>query len=120
MLQLLLVSLALTVADKPTISLEDSCRAARAIAVVEPSANLGEYRLIEVLFASPGHDLKKDAVIAVDLKGMVYDKGQAYILFLDNAEKGKGFRAVMQRRTEDAKATRERVMEVLRNSGKVK
>jgi len=98
---------------KPTVPLEESCRKAAAVVVVESAANVGTYRVREVMYDGTGAGLQKDAVIAVDLGGMVYEKGRAYILFLESATEAMHFRAVPQMRTEDGREMRERVRKLI-------
>ena len=98
---------------KPTVPLEESCRRAAAVLVVEPAADPGTYRVREVLHDGTAAGLRKDAILAIDLGGMVYEKGRAYILFLEPAAEAKRFRAVPQMRTEDGGETRERVRKLL-------
>src|SRR5689334_6604760 len=80
---LLVMALVSLAAGKPQVSLEESCRAARAIVVVETTAQAGVYHVHQVLYAGEAEGLKADADVAVDLKGMVYDKGAKYILFME-------------------------------------
>lgn len=108
----LLAMIAVFAADKPTVSLEESCRQAAAVVVVE-TTNDGKYRIIEILHDHSGRQLNKAAVIDVDLRGMVYDKGRAYILFLKTTADSKSYYAAPQMRTEDGKDVRERVRKIL-------
>jgi hypothetical protein len=64
------------------------------------------------------HDLirtsfKKDAVIAVNLRGVTYEKGRAYILFLKPPTNEKPNEAASQMKTKDGKQVRARVQKLL-------
>jgi hypothetical protein len=107
-------------AGKPTVSLEESCRKAQLIVVVEPAAEAAILRVLDVLYDGTGQGPKEDAEIAVDLKGLRYDRGGKYILFLEQVGDAKHYQAVPQMRSEDAKPMRERVRELLRAIGKIK
>ena len=98
---------------KPTVSLEESCRKAAAVLIVEPAPDPGNFRVQEVLYDGTGAGIKKDAVVAVDLGGMVYEKGRTYILFLETTADVTRYKAVPQMRTEDGEATRERIRRLL-------
>lgn len=109
----LLAALVCVGAEKPKVPLEESCRKAVAILVVKAAADPGKYKVLEILHDGTGDGIKKDAVIAVDLKGMVYGEGKAYILFLKPTAEAKRYQAVEQTRTEDGKDVRERVQKLL-------
>lgn len=113
-----LLLLAAMLFTKPTVSLEQSCDEARAVAVVQRSAKDGSYRVLEVVYDGTGAALKADAEVAIDLKGMTYDSGVKYILFFDH-DKTKGYWAVSQMRTEDGKEPRDKVVNYLRKIGKL-
>lgn len=110
---ILMVAVVCSVANKPMVPLEESCRKAKAVLVVEPAAEAGTYKVLDVLHDGTGAGLKKNAVIAVDLKGMVYEKGKAYILLLEPAAEAKRYQAVAQARTEDGKETRAKVQKLM-------
>jgi hypothetical protein len=100
-------------ADKPTVSLEDSCRRAAAVLVVEPTTDARTYKVLDVLHDSTGDRIKKDQAISVDLKGMVYEKGRAYVFFIKPSDEAKRYQAVEQMRTGDGKEVRRRVLKLL-------
>lgn len=94
--------LACLLAAKPTISVEESCAAAEAIAVVERTPEAGRYRVHETLYAAGELKLRAGETIAVDLKGMTYEPETKYILFFKRGEGGAGgYVAVAQMRTEN-------------------
>lgn len=119
-LLLVCVALASAAAAKPQVSIEESCRTARAIVVAESTDRAGVVRLHHVLYDGGGYKLKADSDATVDLKGMVYDKGKKYVLFMEPGDTPQTFRAVPQMRTEDSQPVREQVLKVLRDAGKVK
>lgn len=53
----LLAMIAVFAAEKPTVSLEESCRQAAAVVVVE-TMNYGKYRIVEILQDDSGRQLK--------------------------------------------------------------
>jgi hypothetical protein len=116
MLLALCLALAFT---KPTVSLEQSCEEAGAIAVVEQGKTKGAYRVVDILYDGTGQTLKSDTEMDVDLKGMTYEPAKKYILFLA-VDKDKKYFAVAQMRTEDSKGIRERIAGILKKTGKVK
>jgi hypothetical protein len=99
--------------NKPMVSLEESCKKAQAILAVELADQPGNYRVLADLWGGKALGIKKDAVIAVDLKNMVYDKGKPYILFLEQTGEPQSLQAVPQMRTEDSKVTRSKVSAAL-------
>lgn len=104
---------------KPTVSLEESCQRADAILSVELADKTRTLKVIDDLWGGKDVGVQQDAIIAVDLKSMVYEKGNKYILFLEQVGETKTLQAVPQMRTDDTKTARDEVTVTLRKLKKI-
>lgn len=96
-------------AGKPTVSLEESCKNANTVLIVDAAAVPGTLRVLAVLYDGNGGNFGKDTIITADLRGMVYDQGRAYIVFLKAGAKAGEYEAVPQMRLEDGNEVRDKV-----------